>query len=374
LHHHRSTALVSPNATLLPVSNLRVLAWMDGRPGDESQVRGLAACVPIPATLHYATLPTPPPEALERRLGVWCLATKHLHMRPPAGLLEELLGDQWPGIAAFKPQLSLAAGSRPGLYSFILGRQEWCPTVQAMTHGLLKTAFTLNVVPAHDRVPASEQVVVTRTAPNPFLPPVAHAEAMTFFRSTGLPAEQPHWALLVGGLSKGQTLDAIDIPAFVIEVQNWLRDAAEHKVKVLISTSRRTPAELTSALTPVLTDHPLVAWWQDFARDGARTAGAFIGAATQIFMSPDSVSMTSEALWAGRGVTLLPFKRSPQSQPVIDSPKHRRFVENLLSDGQVRWYGPSWTPPLARTDLEFRHPDYLAIQSAIRGVLRDVIS
>jgi len=349
---------------------LPIATVLDGRPGHESQVRGILACMPQAVDVHDVRLPD---EALpgERQLAVWALAVKHLNARPPAGLLEELLGDRFAPLSAHGPKIIVAAGTRAGLYSFCLARMLWASTVQAMTHGVLKTVFTLNVVPAHDRPKPASNIVVVTTAPNPYLPEVALAAASIFLATEGLDPAGNWWSVLIGGPPAGADEDAVDGANMVAEVSGLMRRAEESGARLLISTSRRTPGSLADALRTLTVGSPTVAFFQDFRTDSRRTAGALLGAASQVFLTPDSISMVSEALWAGRGVTLLPLKRTPQSSPLLPEGKHARFLTPLLASGAVRWISSSWEPPAARIDPTYRHPDFLAIQTALRLLLRE---
>lgn len=350
---------------------LPVTALLDGRPGHESQVRGLLACLPEPGDVQFMTLP-PDPLPGERQLAVWALAVRHLSAKPPAGLLQELLGADYDTIARHGPRLIIAAGSRAGLYSYCLARILWASTVQAMTHGLLKTAFTLNVVPAHDHPTPGSHVVVVSTAPNPYLPEVAAEAARSFASVEGLDPQGTWWSLLMGGPPAGAGAEAVDALLVVAEVLELCRRATEASAELLISTSRRTPPMLTEALLQEVALQPAVRFFQDFRQDDRRTAGALLGLASQVFLTPDSISMVSEALWAGRGVTLLPLHRSLQGAPLLPPGKHARFLTPLLDAGDIRWITPSWDPPLSRTDPAYRHPDFLAIQTALRRLVTDL--
>ncbi|HYE77899.1 MAG TPA: ELM1/GtrOC1 family putative glycosyltransferase, partial [bacterium] len=201
---------------------------------------------------------------------------------------------------------------------------------------------------------------------------IAHRLGREFREEHHLPAEGYYWALLMGGLIRHQPETDLDPSSMAAEVKSLLRTAEEHGATLLVSTSRRSPPAVVDALAEVLSGHPLVAFFQDFRTDPRRTTGHLLGVATQAFLTPDSVSMISETLWAGRGLTLIPMVRDRQSQPVVPTPKHRRFLENIQAQGQGRWFGPSWEPPRTRVDLEYRHPDFLAIQSRLRELLRDV--
>lgn len=326
--------------------------------------------MPEAVVVHEVRLPE---EALpgERQLAVWALAVKHLNARPPSGLLEELLGDRFAPLSSHGPKIIVAAGTRAGLYSFCLARMLWASTVQAMTHSVLKTVFTLNVVPAHDRPKPADNIVIVTTAPNPYLPEVALEAAAAFLTAENLDPTATCWSLLIGGPPAGAGEEAVDLETMIAEVSGVLRRAKEAGAHLLISTSRRTPPRLADSLRLLTENSSTVAFFQDFRTDSRRTAGALLGAANQVFLTPDSISMVSEALWAGRGVTLLPLKRTPQSAPILPDGKHARFLTPLLESGAVHWIAPSWEPPAARTDPTYRHPDFLAIQSALRLLLRN---
>ena len=369
---------------MLPVSKIRVLAWLDGTPGHESQVRGMIACLDRDHEVLEILIPDPLPG--ETMLTARAVAAKSVGIKPSEKLMTDALGqEQWQAIKSFAPQLSVGAGTRGGLLSFLTARLTWCATVQAMTHSTLGTGYTLHVIPAHDNPRNADHTVITTTAPNPYLPQVAGLAAAKFRVEQKLSSDFSYWTLILGGPPSGDSGSDIDPDRVAAEAAFLLRKMEEAEqtaaargeetkpLRLLCSTSRRTPEPAVDALAKQLQSDERCAFFQDYRTDDRRTAGALIGMAEQVFLTPDSISMISEALWAGRGVSLLPLVRDAQSQPVISSRKHRAFITKLMSDGPVRWFTPSWEPPLARTDMEYRHRDYLAIQTALRNVIRDAL-
>jgi mitochondrial fission protein ELM1 len=101
---------------------------------------------------------------------------------------------------------------------------------------------------------------------------------------------------------------------------------------VLATTSRRTGAPATEALSTALAERPhrLFRWGEG----GANPYAGFLAWADAVVVTGDSVSMLSEAL-----ATSVPvFVADPGGL----GPRHRRLRESLIRAGQARGLGEGW--------------------------------
>jgi mitochondrial fission protein ELM1 len=129
--------------------------------------------------------------------------------------------------------------------------------------------------------------------------------------------------VLLGGSSAHARFDrsAFEVLASKLEVS-----LARDEGSVLITTSRRTPTELVSALRHRYVETPGVVWCGE--ADGANPYAGLLAWADRIVCSPDSVNMVSEAC-----ATRVPVHVFDPSRV---SGRPRRFLDELLARGRIR--------------------------------------
>jgi hypothetical protein len=112
---------------------------------------------------------------------------------------------------------------------------------------------------------------------------------------------------------------------------------------VMVTPSRRTPPDLTKALTLALEGKPAFVW----DGTGDNPYAAMIALADSIVVTGDSVNMVGEALAAGVPVQVY--------EPSGGHPKITGFINKLIAAGHVRrWAGAleRWdNPPVDATAL-----------------------
>lgn len=261
--------------------------WLphDGKPGHLNQALGLAEAIArtTPATIHPIPLPTTANPI--QRLRQLTTNTHHLP----------------------KPNLTIAAGHRTHSTLLWLAHHHHCPSIVLMKPTIPTSWFSLCLVPQHDlggRVPG-RRVVATVGALNRVVAGdrvVADGRMMLI----GGPSAQHGWD---GGALVGA------IRAIVGgEAGRWE-----------VADSRRTPAGFLGELVlavPGLVVHP-------HAGTGPDWLAGRLGAAAEVWVTEDSVSMVYEALTAGARVGLLPAPRVRERSRVIAG------LEQLVADGYV---------------------------------------
>lgn len=256
----------------------------DGKPGHRAQTRGLA-------------------DALQRRDAA--VQAHELTLEPGTAVVAAAAELQGP------PRLILGAGRRTHHPVLALRRHFGGRAVALMYPGFLtRRRFDLCIVPKHDGVAESVNIVTTDGALNPVRP------ATNADRREGL--------ILVGGPSSHHDWDAA---AF----QDHLMDLVSHRpdMRWTATTSRRTPKPTTAALfelvgrdgadmTFVPAQHTPPGWVaEQLARCG------------EVWVSEDSVSMAYESLSSGASVGLLPVPQRGKPGRVV------RGVESLVQRGIV---------------------------------------
>ena len=269
----------------IALKHIRVLS--DGRPGHENQSAGLA-------------------EALRRRTG----ATVEVVRFPTgAGFWQKRALACAPSDAldGSSPQLVIGSGHGTHWPLMMAARKFGAKSVVIMKPSLATWCFDLCLIPRHDLAKPVDhgRVVTTRGALNRI------AEEPPVKTQTGV--------ILVGGPSKHHGWDGAPLPPAIHEIVQ-----ARPELHWTLGDSRRTPEGFLDRIDePGLTEVP-----HQETQPGWLPAQ--LGAAREVWVTEDSVSMIFEAVTAGARVGVLPMP--------VKNPKARtiKAVNDLLADGYVR--------------------------------------
>jgi len=179
-------------------------------------------------------------------------------------------------------------------------------------------------VPEHDRL-RGEAVVVTATSPHPLSAlALRQARATPDPRVAALPG--PRLALALGGPSAVYRFEAKDRDALCVIV----RSVAQAGWSVMVTPSRRTPAEVLDALRDELSGSPRPSFVWDGR--GGNPYVAMLANAEAVLVTADSVNMLGEALATHAPVYVY--------EPTGGDARMRGFVDRLVARGQIRrWTG-----------------------------------
>lgn len=260
--------------------HIRVLS--DGRPGHENQSVGLAL-------------------ALARRVEA---AFEIVKIDSSTGLLARMRAASRPGPV----DLVIAAGHRTHLPLWWAARRLRARSVVIMKPSLPLAFFDLCLMPRHD-----------------LANPVDHGRVVTTRGALNRIAEQPATktdtgVILIGGPSSHHGWDGAPLSSAIAEIVR-----ARPELAWTIGDSRRTPegflAQQLSGCGAQLVPHQQTqpGWLP-----------AQLGAAREVWVTEDSVSMIFEALTAGARVGVLPMPvKNPRARTV-------KAVRDLMADGYVR--------------------------------------
>lgn len=262
-----------------------ILVLSDGRPGHENQTIGLA-------------------NALAARTGA---GIEVVRWSAGEGLLKRLSLARRP-VAA---DLVIGAGHGTHLPMLAVSRRLRARSVVIMKPSLPCWLFDLCLIPRHDlRDPRDAmRVVATRGALN---------------RLPEVPAAKTHTGLImIGGASKHHAWDGTPLPAMIQAIVS-----ARPELVWTIGDSRRTPAGFVDGLAEWRLDATVVPHQQ--TQPG--WLPEVMGAAREVWVTEDSVSMVFEALTAGARVGILPMPvKNPEARTV-------RAIRDLLADGYMRTF------------------------------------
>jgi hypothetical protein len=258
----------------------RIRLLSDGRAGHENQSVGLAA-------------------ALARRTGA-SVETVHLRNGFPGNLR---LAAATPNAAA-APQLLIGTGHRTHLPLLYAAARLRAASVVIMKPTLPTRLFDLCFIPAHDlkSTETPEHVIMTRGALNRI--------------PEELPPKQATGLMLIGGPSKHHGWNADALIAAVRAILN-----ARPELTWTIGDSRRTPQEFMAKLSTL----GLKAKFVPHGNTTPEWLPSQLLAATEAWVTEDSISMIHEAVTAGARTGLLPA-------PIL-APKARvlRSIQDLAS-------------------------------------------
>ncbi len=293
---------------------MRLVVVSDGRRGIENQALGLAEAVaelaPEPCDIFTAQLNARPSfAALPPSLQ---LLAKRDYGLPDADVL---IGC---GRQAVAPLIQ-ARRSQPRAFTVFVQDPRVEPSrfdlVVAPEHDGLSGAFVETMVGSPNRV--TRERLVTET--------LAHRE-----RLAALP--NPRAMIAVGGPSKTHRLDAASLQAHLAAAQ----DLSARGYSLLVTTSRRTPAEAQKAWADLAARLPNT-WLHTPDSPGDNPYFAFLGGAELILVTEDSTNMLTEAAATGKPLLRLPMAGSLG--------KFRTLYETLEARcGARRWSGPDALP------------------------------
>ncbi|WP_043363580.1 mitochondrial fission ELM1 family protein [Belnapia sp. F-4-1] len=276
----------------------------DPRAGTAAQALGIAERLGVPFRVI---------ELQWGRLARWPIPWPSL-----AGLTTEARSrviDPW-------PSLTLSAGRRSGPVARWL-RRRGARTVHCMRPGAGAADFDLLVIGAHDRPQPAPNLMQILGACHRMSPGRLAAARGEWAALAALPS--PRIALLVGGPVRGEGMRPEAAAAIGGQV-------ARMAGSVLATTSRRTGAPATEALSAALAERPhrLFRWGEG----GANPFAGFLAWADAVVVTGDSVSMLSEALATAAPVFV--------ADPGGLGPRHQRLRESLVAAGQARALGEGW--------------------------------
>jgi mitochondrial fission protein ELM1 len=261
---------------LSTLRSIRVLS--DGRPGHENQSAGLAA-------------------AIARRTGATVETIRITNHGYFARYRRAVARES----SAPKPDLLIATGHATHLPLRLAANRFGAKCVVIMQPTWPKAWFDLCLVPAHDGYASCRggNVVLTRGALNRI--------------PEQLPPKQPRGMILIGGPSKHYGWDGTTLADAISQVV-----AAQPELNWTVADSRRTPADFFAQLSACGLEAELM----PHTRTTPEWLPAQLLAATEVWVTGDSVSMVHEAVTAGARTGVLPAPARRRNGRVDGAIKH----------------------------------------------------
>ena len=224
------------------------------------------------------------------------------------------------------PDIIISAGSSISTVNYVLAKENLAKSIVLMQPGVLKK-FDLVIAPRHDKIISLGNVVTTQGALN-LIDANYLAQSCQKLKESGLLRGELFNAcigVLIGGNSKGFFISVQDIKELCSRIK---KSAQQLDTKILISTSRRTPWEVEQAIKDEFVNYSrcklMVIANENTNPD---VIGGILGLSNIIIVSPESVSMISEAVTAEKHVIV--YKAKGLSR------KHQNFLKNYHKKGYI---------------------------------------
>ncbi|MFA5117617.1 MAG: ELM1/GtrOC1 family putative glycosyltransferase [Candidatus Omnitrophota bacterium] len=231
------------------------------------------------------------------------------------------------------PDIIISCGSSGAAVNRVLSRESLAKSLVVMRPSILDLGgFDLVVMPRHDNPPRGKNIAVTAGALNLIDREYIESQAQALKRlmpSSSTPPG-PAIGILIGGDTKNFCLE----PKAVAEVFAQVKALAAGKgFSILVSTSRRTSKTVEALIKSELRDEPRCLL-QVIAneRNIPEAVGGILGLSRLVVVSPESISMISEA--AGSGKHVIVFQAAGLRR------RHGAFLKQMSQDGYIHLCHP----------------------------------
>ncbi len=281
---------------------LRVWRLSDGQPGHDSRSLGILRALGEVMDLDVRTLRLNLRFGLARNL----LRARLNHFGAPRSLATLPLFYRMDALPAGGCDLVVSAGGKTSFANAWIAAAAGAKNLFAGTLRRLQPRH-FSLVMTLEPVPGATNNLVVPLLPTT-IEPRAVARAGEALRQRLGDPDQRYWLLLAGGPGAGYRYHSRDWQRLATVLG---RLAERHGIRWLLATSRRTGARGEQALrTGIAPAHLAAACWSG-AGDPWEPE-AFLGAADEIFVTEDSMTMLTEAMCARRPVySLSPAQAAP---------------------------------------------------------------
>ena len=212
-----------------------------------------------------------------------------------------------------------------------------------------------------------DNVCKTVGVPNPISPNTLNADQKRLIQELNLP-DCPRIGLLIGGTDRHETITAADAEQ-LSEICKAV--ATEMNAQVLVTTSRRTPTEVTTHLLSTLKQSE---WCPLFIEPDTPSAladpyQAILALSDLLIVTADSFSMVCEAASSGRPVIVLTLSketaRKPKRYNVYQYMEHHAIVNQCRLEKLKQHIANGLTSRVPNTRLQDTETAVRAIRCLI---------
>lgn len=221
-------------------------------------------------------------------------------------------------VTAPYPDVVIAGGRRAVGIARYIKRASKGKTIVVMVQNPKISSHYFDVVaaPYHDGI-TGPNVIVTDGACNRITPDLLQKAAEKWAPTLNrLPT--PRTAVLIGGASKHHHLGPVEIADIIARIRET---HTEQGGSLMITVSRRTPAELTTQLVHEFSGPNVMI----YTGNGDNPYHGFLAYADYVICTNDSVSMISDVATTGKPLGILPLAGGAK--------RHHRFMDHLADLG-----------------------------------------
>ncbi len=234
--------------------------------------------------------------------------------------------DVYLGLYQANPDFIISAGSSLAGLNFMLSSINSSKSLLLMRPGFLSAKkFDLIVMQRHDSPRSGKNIAVIDGALNLIDEDYLKEKSAELSSLKKLDVAVSYIGVFIGGKSKGFSLS----PALVGELIEKVKLLSLRlKMDLLVSTSRRTPPEVEDLIKKELKGFARAKLLVIASEDNpVCTVGGIMGLSKVLILSPESISMISEAVNSKKHVFVF-------NAPYLSS-KHSRFLKYLAGNGKI---------------------------------------
>ncbi|MFA5145398.1 MAG: ELM1/GtrOC1 family putative glycosyltransferase [Candidatus Omnitrophota bacterium] len=257
-----------------------------------------------------------------------CLAGKRSCQGCLWCLRKFLQKDDYRSLISIKPDIIISCGQAAAPVNRILSKENLAKSIVVMRPSILGARrFDLAIIPRHDNPRRRKNIVVTSGALNLVDGQYLKEQSEKLLEALGLKLSVSGACigLLIGGDAKGFCLDEGRISGVIKQIKSVSEKLG---ADILVTTSRRTSREVEARLKEEFQDYPrckLLVIANE--KNIPEAVGGILGLSQILIVSPESISMISEAANSGKYVVV--FNAGTLGA------RHEKFLDNFLKDKYI---------------------------------------
>lgn len=265
-----------------------------------------------------------------------CLAGKYTCQGCAWCLRSFLNKDVYNSLVRKPADFVVSCGSSLAAVNYIISRNNRAKSIVIMKPSFLSMKrFDLVILPRHDNPPARKNVAVTQGALNlvdeAYLKEQAE-KLMAAAAASALGVPRMRFGLLIGGDTKDFCLNKGIASAVIRQIKD---SAQKYNAAILATTSRRTSSEIENLVSEELENYAGCELSVIANRKNLPFAvGGILGLSKVVIVSPESISMISEAASSGRYVIVFKSQVNPRHRAFLSYLSERKYIY-LTEPGEI---------------------------------------
>ena len=235
-----------------------------------------------------------------------------------------LKADTYKSLISKNPDIVISCGSAIAGVNFVITRENLAKSIAIMRPSVLSMKrFDLVVMPAHDKPKRGKNIVVTEGALNLIDEEYIKPQAASL--RPGVKIEKDLvLGLLLGGDTKNFKLSAGLLTPIIAQIKLFLEI---HNAEILITTSRRTNREAEHSVREEFSNYShakllIIANEKNIPE----AVGGILGLSKIAIISPESISMISEAASSGRYAIVFKSKIDSRHDYFLNYMAKRKYI------------------------------------------------